>query len=41
VLCPAGDAVEAEALADALGARWVEVGGPSDVPAAFADVLGP
>ncbi len=40
VLCPAGDSEEAEDLADDLGARWVEVAGPSDVPAAFADVLG-
>jgi hypothetical protein len=40
VLCPAGDSDEAEGLADDLGARWVEVAGPSDVPAAFADVLG-
>jgi Mg-chelatase subunit ChlD len=40
VLCPAGDSDEAAHLADALGARWVEVAGPSDVPAAFGDVLG-
>jgi Mg-chelatase subunit ChlD len=40
VLCPAGDSDEAEGLADDLGARWVEVAGPSDVPAAIADVLG-
>lgn len=41
VLCPAGDSDEAAQLAGALGARWVEVAGPSDVPAAFAEVLGP
>jgi Mg-chelatase subunit ChlD len=40
VLCPAGDSDEAAHLADALGARWVEVAGPADVPAAFAEVLG-
>jgi Mg-chelatase subunit ChlD len=40
VLCPAGDTCEAEQLADALGARWVAVGGPSGVPEALAEALG-
>ena len=40
VLCPAGDSAEAEGWPTDLGARWVEVAGPSDVPAAFAEVLG-
>ena len=39
VLCPAGDSAEARQLADQLGARWVEVAGPSEVPDAFAAVL--
>jgi len=41
IVAPAGDSDEAAVLADALGARWVEVAGPSDVPAALAEVLGP
>ena len=40
VVCPEGDSAEAAHLADCLGARWVTVAGPSDVPAAVADVLG-
>jgi Mg-chelatase subunit ChlD len=40
VLCPAGDEAEAARLADDLGARWVEVAGPSGIPDAFAEVLG-
>ncbi len=39
IVCPAGDSVEAEQLAGALGARWVEVSGPGAVPEAVAEVL--
>lgn len=40
VLAPADDTADAEAFAAALGARWSPVGGPSDIPAAFREVLG-
>jgi hypothetical protein len=40
VLAPQGDTADAEALADALGARWTELGGPSSVPEALTRVLG-
>ncbi|MGI9578274.1 MAG: hypothetical protein ACR2OH_08760, partial [Microthrixaceae bacterium] len=40
VLAPEGDTADAEALADALGARWSTLAGPSDVPAALDRVLG-
>ena len=40
VLAPEGDTADAEALAEALGARWSTLAGPSDVPAALDRVLG-
>ncbi len=40
VVAPHGDSVDAEALADVVGARWTTLDGPSSVPAAFARVLG-
>ena len=36
ILAPADDYADAEALANTVGARWAPLGGPSDVPAAFA-----
>lgn len=39
VLAPAGDTADAEALADALGARWTELAGPTSVPDAISAVL--
>ncbi len=39
VLAPAGDTTDAEALADALGARWTELAGPTSVPDAISAVL--
>ncbi|MFM7069061.1 MAG: VWA domain-containing protein, partial [Actinomycetes bacterium] len=41
VLAPEGDTADAEALADAIGARWTAVGGPSSVAEALQRVLGP
>ena len=35
VLAPGGDTADAEALADALGAPWAELGGPSDAAEAI------
>ncbi|MFM8529538.1 MAG: VWA domain-containing protein, partial [Ilumatobacteraceae bacterium] len=40
ILAPAGDVVEARALAMSVGARLATVDGPSDVPAALQTVLG-
>ncbi|NLA36373.1 MAG: VWA domain-containing protein [Actinobacteria bacterium] len=40
ILCPAGDRADAEALAEAAGARLVPVDGPGDVPRAIAEALG-
>jgi len=40
ILAPAGDDVEARALAMSVGARLATVDGPSDVPAALQTVLG-
>jgi Mg-chelatase subunit ChlD len=40
VLAPEDDTADAEAFADALGARWSTLAGPSDVPAALERVLG-
>lgn len=39
VLAPEGDAAEAAALAEAVGARWTPVAGPSDVVPALSRVL--
>lgn len=39
VLAPEGDAAEAAALAEAIGARWTPVAGPSDVVPALSRVL--
>lgn len=39
VLAPHGDTADAEALADALGARWTELAGPTSVPEAISTVL--
>ncbi|HPU39350.1 MAG TPA: VWA domain-containing protein [Microthrixaceae bacterium] len=39
VLAPAGDTADAAAFADALGARWTELAGPTSVPEAIAAVL--
>jgi Mg-chelatase subunit ChlD len=39
VLAPHGDTADAEALANALGARWTELDGPTSVPDAIAAVL--
>lgn len=39
IVAPAGDADEARALADAVGARFVTVSGPSDIPDALARAL--
>lgn len=39
VLAPAGDTADAEAFADALGARWTELAGPTSVPDAISTVL--
>lgn len=39
VLAPLGDTADAEALADALGARWTELAGPASVPDAISAVL--
>ncbi|MGB3409993.1 MAG: vWA domain-containing protein [Microthrixaceae bacterium] len=39
ILAPAGDSDDAEALANAIGARWTTLDGPSQVPAAFEHVL--
>jgi Mg-chelatase subunit ChlD len=39
VLAPEGDTADAEALADALGAPWTELGGPTSVPEALTRVL--
>lgn len=40
VIAPADDTADAEALAAAVGARWLPLGGPSDIPAVIADALG-
>lgn len=40
VLAPADDTADAEALAEALGARWAPVAGPNGIPAALRTVLG-
>ena len=39
VLGPEGDIADVEALADAVGARWTELGGPTSVPEALSRVL--
>ncbi|MEO6570571.1 MAG: vWA domain-containing protein [Ilumatobacteraceae bacterium] len=39
VIAPEGDAVEAAELADAVGARWTTVSGPSTIVAALSRVL--
>lgn len=39
VLAPSGDTADAEAFADALGARWTELRGPTSVPDAISTVL--
>ncbi|HNA36111.1 MAG TPA: VWA domain-containing protein [Microthrixaceae bacterium] len=39
VLAPNGDTADAEAFADALGARWTELAGPTSVPDAISTVL--
>ncbi len=39
VLAPADDTADAEALADALGARWAKLAGPIDIPDALESVL--
>lgn len=39
VLAPAGDTADAEALAEALGTRWAELAGPSEVAPALNDLL--
>ena len=39
VLAPQDDTADAEALADAVGARWTELGGPTSVPDALSRVL--
>jgi hypothetical protein len=39
VLAPEGDAAEAAALAEVVGARWTPVAGPSDVVPALSRVL--
>jgi len=39
VLAPAGDTADAEALADALGARWAELAGPAGAPEALGRLL--
>lgn len=41
VVAPEGDWADAEALADAVGARWTTLDGPSSVPEALARVLTP
>ena len=41
VLAPEGDTADAEHLAEAVGARWATVAGPSSVAAALNAVLGP
>ena len=38
-IAPAGDTADAEAFADALGARWTELAGPTSVPDAISTVL--
>lgn len=38
VIAPADDAVDAEAFARAVGARFAALGGPSDVPSVFAEL---
>ncbi|HTO00487.1 MAG TPA: VWA domain-containing protein [Microthrixaceae bacterium] len=40
ILAPAGDSEDAEALAEAIGARWTTLDGPSSIPAAFERLLG-
>jgi hypothetical protein len=39
IVAPAGDAEQAEWLANATGARWTTVSGPGQVPEALARVL--
>ena len=39
MLAPEGDTADAAALADALGARWTELAGPTSVPDALTRVL--
>jgi Mg-chelatase subunit ChlD len=39
ILAPQGDTADAEAFADALGARWTELAGPTSVPDAISTVL--
>ena len=39
IIAPAGDSVDAEALANAVGGRWVELSGPSGIPEALATVM--
>ncbi|MDH4144707.1 MAG: VWA domain-containing protein [Acidimicrobiia bacterium] len=39
IVAPAGDTEDAALLASQVGARWVELAGPSGVPAAFARLL--
>ncbi len=40
IIAPAGDDLEARQFASRIGARITVVGGPSDIPTAFQDVLG-
>jgi Mg-chelatase subunit ChlD len=39
IVAPADDAEDAATLAGATGSRWVPLRGPSDIPAAFAELL--
>ena len=39
ILGPSDDSADAEAMADALGARWTSIGGPTTVPDALSRVL--
>lgn len=38
ILAPADDCEDAEAFAGAVGAKWAKLAGPTDVPAAFANI---
>lgn len=39
VIAPAEDTADAESLATAVGARWLPLGGPSEIPGVIADAL--
>ncbi len=39
IIAPAGDSAEAQALADAVGARWATISGPSSISDAFANLF--